>query len=191
MYHSLYLLFIAKVVVDSIYRYSNSSNINIFSSSVILEEYKYHSPILQPPLAVPTLPSTQTKAVPLTDPSSTSSFSPNPSKGYPTHQPVIPHPSLPPPDLRQELSIKDTSEPDNDKALMHRHHHHQSSSSPQKLHIQPPPKLDVALPPSPAGESAVDSNKLVSNGTQLSDSVPTTPVVICEPSHSLFLNSYP
>ncbi|XP_050725689.1 nuclear distribution protein nudE homolog 1-like isoform X4 [Eriocheir sinensis] len=84
-------------------------------------------------------------------------------------------------DLRQELSIKDTSEPDNDKALMHRHHH---SSSPQKLHIQPPPKLDVALPPSPAGESAVDSNKLVSNGTQLSDSVPTTPVVISPPLHN-------
>ncbi|XP_050725690.1 nuclear distribution protein nudE homolog 1-like isoform X5 [Eriocheir sinensis] len=84
-------------------------------------------------------------------------------------------------DLRQELSIKDTSEPDNDKALMHRHHH---SSSPQKLHIQPPPKLDVALPPSPAGESAVDSNKLVSNAPPLHNnnnnnmsngSVPMTP----------------
>ncbi|KAG0719252.1 Nuclear distribution protein nudE 1 [Chionoecetes opilio] len=46
-------------------------------------------------------------------------------------------------DLRQELSIKDVSEPDNDKALMHHHH---LQSSPQKLHIKPPPKLDVALP---------------------------------------------
>lgn len=83
-------------------------------------------------------------------------------------------------DLRQELSIKDPSEPDNDKALMHHHH----STSPQKLHLKPSPKLDVALPASPAGEAGVDSNKLVSNGTQLTDSVPATPVVISPPLHN-------
>lgn len=66
-------------------------------------------------------------------------------------------------DLRQELSIKDPSEPDNDKALMHHHH----STSPQKLHLKPSPKLDVALPASPAGEAGVDSNKLVSNAPPL------------------------
>ncbi|XP_045137057.1 nuclear distribution protein nudE-like 1 isoform X6 [Portunus trituberculatus] len=85
-------------------------------------------------------------------------------------------------DLRQELSIKDCPEPDNDKALMN-HHNHQSTS-PQKLHIKTPPKLDVALPASPAGGAGMDSNKLVSNGTQLTDTVPATPVVISSTLHN-------
>ncbi|XP_045137056.1 nuclear distribution protein nudE-like 1 isoform X5 [Portunus trituberculatus] len=86
-------------------------------------------------------------------------------------------------DLRQELSIKDCPEPDNDKALMN-HHNHQSTS-PQKLHIKTPPKLDVALPASPAGGAGMDSNKLVSNASTLHNnnnsnnmsngSVPMTP----------------
>ena len=37
----------------------------------------------------------------------------------------------------------------------------------------------------------MDSNKLVSNGTQLTDSVPATPVVICEASPVVSLSLLP
>ncbi|XP_042243401.1 nuclear distribution protein nudE-like 1 isoform X2 [Homarus americanus] len=75
-------------------------------------------------------------------------------------------------DLRQELSVKEKDEPgpDNDKALQQHH---------QKLHLQPPQKQE----PSTAPEENIDSNKLMSN-TQLSESVPTTPV-ISHPLHNM------
>lgn len=93
-----------------------------------------------------------------------------------------------PSDLRQELSVKDTDDdkPDNDKAL-HHHHHQQQQQQQTKLqhipvelpvkqeltHLELPVKQESTSSPP---DKNIDSNKLISS-TQLSDSVPSTPVI--------------
>lgn len=81
-------------------------------------------------------------------------------------------------DLRQELCVKDKDEcePDNDKAL-------QQQQSNNHLNLQSPQKSPSSLQSS-QDDAIVDSNKLLST-TQLTDSVPSTPVR----SHTLHNNN--
>ncbi|XP_076045544.1 nuclear distribution protein nudE-like 1-B isoform X2 [Oratosquilla oratoria] len=68
-------------------------------------------------------------------------------------------------DLRQELNIKEfvQDEPDNDKALQNRHQTVQ-------------PNLSNRSARQSQSQEIIDSNKLVSNSHQITDSIPSTPV---------------
>jgi len=79
-------------------------------------------------------------------------------------------------DLRQELCLKG-DEPDNDKAVVHQNLMNSfTQQSPQTPSQIPPPKI-------------IDSNKLVSTQTLLTDSMPTSPLK--SQSHHLNSNGVP